>query len=195
MINEIIESRRSIRKFKPDPIPMDIIERIMESAIWAPSAMNRQVWKFFVLTGEMRDRLALLHNTILEGMEEKIRETYGEEGVAIRRNLYTNFAGAPVAVVCFTELQDPEKPHSDIVSASLACENLVLQAHSMGVGTLTMTSSRTVKEEISFLCGLDSNKMELVMVILLGYPDEAPEPSARRKKRVIYASEPGDIKN
>ncbi|MCX6645255.1 MAG: nitroreductase family protein [bacterium] len=195
MIEEIIESRRSIRKFKTDPIPQESLERIMQSAIWAPSAMNRQNWKFFVLTDEMRDRMALLHRQIFEEIKEGLKERYGEEGVELRRNIYANFSGAPVAIACFTEIQDKENPRGDIISAALACENLILQAHSMGIGALTMTSSLRISDEISFLCGVDTDKMDLVMVILLGYANDKPEPPARRKKRVIYASQPGDIKH
>ena len=194
-MHEIIESRRSIRKFKTDPIPEETVERIMASAICAPSAMNRQNWKFFVLTDEMRDRLAVLHSPIFEMVKERIRERYGDEGVEIRRKLYTNFSGAPVAIACFTEIADRENPKGDIISAALACENLILQAHSMGIGTLTMTSSHHISDEILFLCGVDQNKMDLIMVILLGYPDETPEPPPRRRKRVVYASQPGDIKH
>lgn len=194
-MHEIIETRRSIRKFKTDPIPEETVERIMASAIWAPSAMNRQNWKFFVFTEEMRDRLAILHNSIFEMVKDRIREHYGDEGVEIRRNLYMNFSGAPVAIVCFTEIEDREKPKSDIISAALACENLILQAHSMGIGTLPMTSSHHISDEISFLCGVDQDKMDLIMVILLGYPDETPEPPLRRRKRVVHASQPGDIKH
>lgn len=195
MIEEIIESRRSIRKFKSEPIPQETLDRIMLSAIWAPSAMNRQNWKFFVLTDEMRDRMALLHRQIFDQIKDGIMERYGAEGVEIRRNLYTNFASAPVAIACFTEIQDRENPKGDIISAALACENLVLQAHAMGIGALTMTSSLRIQDEISFLCGVDPDKLDLVMVILLGWPNEEPEPPARRKKRIIYASLPSDIKH
>jgi len=193
MIHELIKTRRSIRRFKQDPIAEEVLDRIMESAIWAPSAMNRQNWKFYILTEEMRDRLANLHGQIFEGQEESIRERYGEEGVEKRRELYTNLGGAPVAVVCFTAYKDEETKKREIISASLACENIALGAWAEGVGSLMMTSSLVMMDEISFLCGVDTREMELVMVLLLGYADESPEPSERRKKRLVKASKPGDI--
>jgi len=190
---ENIRSRRSIRHFKTDPIPQDVIERIMDAATWAPSAMNRQRWKFYVLTEELRYRLASIHNPLFEQMEPALRERYGDEGVEKRRDLYTDFAGAPVAVVCFTEYtKETYKP--DLISASLACENLVLAANAEGLGSLMMTSSLALSDEISFLCGVDQKKMEPVMVILLGYADEKPEAPERRKNRVVYASERSHIK-
>lgn len=194
MVHELMKERRSIRKYKPDPIPEDVLERAMESAIWAPSAMNRQPWKFYVLHDEMRDRLASLHQGLIEEMEDRIREKYGEEGVEIRRNLYRNFGNAPVAVVCFTDEMEGT-PNRNVISAALACENLVLAARSEGLGSLMMTSSLAMTDEISFLCGVDQKKMMLVMVILLGYPDDEPEAPVRRKKRIVHASRPSDIRS
>jgi nitroreductase len=192
--HDLIRERRSVRSYKSDPIPQDVLERIMASACWAPSAMNRQPWKFFVLTDEMRNRLAAIHQPLFEGMEQSIRERYGEEGVELRRRLYANLGGAPVAVVCFTEIQEGGDSKKEIISASLACENLVLAAWAEGVASLIMTSSLQVSDEISFLCGVDTKKLELVMVILLGYAEQVPEAQERRKKRIVYASKPADIR-
>ena len=191
---DLIRERRSVRSYKSDPIAQDVLERIMASACWAPSAMNRQPWKFFVLTDEMRNRLAAIHQPLFEGMEQSIRERYGEEGVELRRRLYANLGGAPVAAVCFTEIQEGGDSKRETISASLACENLVLAAWAEGVASLIMTSSLRVSDEISFLCGVDTKKLELVMVILLGYAEQVPEAQERRKKRVVYASKPADIR-
>jgi len=193
-IHELMKERRSIRVYKPDPIGEDVLARIMDSAMWAPSAMNRQPWKFFIMQEEMRDRLAALHQGLIDDIEDKIREKYGEEGVEIRRNLYHNFGNAPVAIVCFTD-QMEGTPNRNVISASLACENLVLAAQAEGLGSLMMTSSLAMTDEISFLCGVDQKEMMLVMVILLGYPDDEPEAAVRRKKRIVYASHPSDIRS
>lgn len=193
-VHELLRTRRSIRKFKPDPISQETLERIMASACWAPSAMDRQPWKFYVLMDEMRDRLATLHQPVFQRMEQAIRDRYGEEGIDLRRRLYMNLGGAPVAIVCFTEKKE-ENADRDKVSAALACQNLVISAWAEGLGGLMMGSSMHVQDEISFLCGVDSKKMALVVVILLGYPDEQPDPPERRKKRVVYASTPADIRN
>jgi nitroreductase len=193
IVHKVMSERRSVRSFKTDPIPPQVLERIMTSACWAPSAMNRQPWKFFVLADEMRNRLAAIHQPLFEGMEQAIRERYGEEGVEIRRRLYANLGGAPIAIVCFTDLQEGNSK-KDVVSAALACENLAIAAWSEGVASLVMTSSLTVSDEISFLCGVETKKLELVLVMLLGYAEAVPAPSERRKKRVVYASTPADIR-
>jgi len=193
--HELIKTRRSIRRFKTDPIPEDVLDRIIEAALWAPSAMNRQNWKFYVLTEEMRDRLANIHQPLFTEQEDKIREKYGEEGVEKRRYLYTDLGGAPVAIACFTDFNNEEQKLRDIISAALASENIALAAWSEGIGSLMMTSSLAMTDEISFLCGVDQNKRALVMFMLLGYPDENPDPPERRKKRVVKATTPQDIRN
>jgi nitroreductase len=191
--HEVIKQRRSVRSYKPDAIPPEVLDRILAAACWAPSAMNRQPWKFFVLTDEMRDRLAAIHQPIFEAQEQTIRERLGEEALEIRRKLYSNLGGAPVAIACFTEIQEGNSK-KDIISAALACENLVLTAWAEGIASLIMTSSLVMAEEISFLCGVDTKKAELVMVILLGYAEQVPDAPERRKKRVAYASTPADIR-
>jgi nitroreductase len=170
-----------------------VLDRIMTSACWAPSVMNRQPWKFFVLTDEMRVRLARIHEPLFAAREQSIREQYGDAGVEVRRKLYNNLGNAPVAIVCFTEIPEGDSK-KDVISASLACENLMIAAWSEGIASLPMTSSLAVGDEISFLCGVDTRKLEMVMVILLGYAEEFPEPPERRKKRIVYASKPADIR-
>lgn len=49
-MHEFLRSRRSVRHFLPQPVPSDVLECILETAIWAPSAHNRQPWRFVVLT-------------------------------------------------------------------------------------------------------------------------------------------------
>ena len=49
---QAIKERRTIRRFKPEPVPKELLEQLIKDAMWAPSAMNTQPWKFIVLTGK-----------------------------------------------------------------------------------------------------------------------------------------------
>ncbi len=60
---EAIKGRRSVRKFKSTPVPKDLIEKIFEVSLWAPSGMNRQTWKFFVLAGGCKEELVSISST------------------------------------------------------------------------------------------------------------------------------------
>ena len=64
---ELVKKRRSIRRFKPDPIPDENIEKIIEVARWAPSGFNMQPWEFVVVKkAELRSKITELNSTILE---------------------------------------------------------------------------------------------------------------------------------
>src|SRR5689334_23237507 len=54
-LEELIKERRSIRKYKKDPVPRELVEKIVATGCWAPSGKNFQNWRFFVVTGKKRD--------------------------------------------------------------------------------------------------------------------------------------------
>ena len=56
-VTEAIRTRRSIRGYKPDPVPMEILKRVLETATFSPSAMNTQPWEVAVITGETLDNV------------------------------------------------------------------------------------------------------------------------------------------
>jgi nitroreductase len=57
-LDELIRTRRSVRRYKPDPVPPELLSEVLELAQWAPSAMNRQPWHFVVLEGAAREPVA-----------------------------------------------------------------------------------------------------------------------------------------
>ena len=73
---EAIKGRRSVRKFKSTPVPKDLIEKIFEIALWAPSGMNRQNWKFFVLAGERKEELVAISSTSFQYLEPQLQQLY-----------------------------------------------------------------------------------------------------------------------
>ena len=68
---EAIKGRRSIRKFKPDPVPREIIEDILEAGNWAPSAKNGHQWRFTVLTGMAKENYNQMFRETLDRFIEK----------------------------------------------------------------------------------------------------------------------------
>ncbi len=67
---KVIKERRSIRAFKPDPVPKETIEEILKLAVLAPSAINLQPWEFIVVTGEEKERLS--HRLVKAYLEKQI---------------------------------------------------------------------------------------------------------------------------
>ena len=109
-----IRTRRSVRSYRPDPIPRSLIERVLDSARWAPSAVNRQPWHFIVVTDP--ERRSLLASSAAIG------------GVVLARHA----ASAPVLIaLCGDEGRSSWYVHD----CCLASQNLMLAATALGLGT------------------------------------------------------------
>ena len=132
-IYEVIKNRRSIRSFKKKPVKKSTLKKIMDAAIWAPSALNSQNWKFYVLTGESRDKFAKLLVPVFDQMESTIMRNYGPKAVEVRRKLYTNAGNAPVVIVVYIEEGNWDW---DKTGPSMACQNILLAAQAEGIASL-----------------------------------------------------------
>ena len=140
---DLIKSRRSIRRYIDESIPRSSILRLLEAATWAPSAHNRQPWRFAVITEPaVKDRLA-------RAMGERLqadRTADGDDPEDIGRDVarsYVRLTGAPVLIlVCSTMADmdtypDPQRAHNErimaVQSTAMATQNLLLQAHADGL--------------------------------------------------------------
>ena len=195
---EAISNRRSIRKFKPDPIPEADVRRMIELATMAPSAGNMQMWKFLAVSNrkvleEMRDAILRKLDETCEWPEAeayltKLQAAKGWSGF---------FAEAPVTIVVLGEPYrstveeilekrgwersaiDALRQKPDIQSIGAAMENLCLAAHAMGYGTCWMTAPCIAGPEIKDLLGI-MPPWEVIALMPLGVPDE--EPLAKPRK-------------
>lgn len=159
-VKEAIKARRSIRRFKKDPIPEDLLREVLEAATWAPSAGNVQPWQFYVITqAEKRKGLSKAGRQgflgeapviiVVCALLERAARYYGERG----KSLYC--------------LQD----------SAAAIQNLLLRATSLGLSTCWVGAfSETQVKEI---LGLPPEARP-VALIPLGYPAENPLPPPRR---------------
>ncbi len=200
---EVIKNRRSIRKYKPDPIPRDTLERLMEAARWAPSGENAQPWRFVIV----EDR-------------EKIKAIGKVAGMADRRQFSAEFAAGETEKR-LKKIKDPKKrqkvmekltgghvssflenaPLVIIVcgkkdvwdlpyDCSAAIENILIMAVAAGLGTCWVESPvMDVRDEEKIKAMLEIPKsMKVLTAISVGYPDESPKPRPRlpRDELVFY---------
>jgi nitroreductase len=102
---EAIKGRRSVRKFKSTPVPKDLIEKIFEVALWAPSGMNRQNWKFFVLAGERKEELVSISSTSFQYLEPQLQKLYAEKPKIIEatRRFFKRLGEAPIVICAYFE--------------------------------------------------------------------------------------------
>jgi len=180
-----IRERRSIRKFKKSPVAKDLLEKIFDIALWAPSGMNRQNWKFFILAGERKEKLVSIAAGSFEYLEPQLQERFADKPkiVEATRRFFKRLGGAPVVVCAYFEPANMEDVTS-FQNVAAAIQNLLLVAYAEGLGSCWMTGPVTVSEEISRFLGVKD--MTLVAVIPMGYPDETPKIPPRRTDRVVY---------
>ncbi|MCC6022892.1 MAG: nitroreductase family protein [Desulfurococcaceae archaeon] len=166
LLNFLI-SRRSIRKFRPDPVPDELILKILDVARYAPSARNSQPWVFIVVKDpEIKKKLANVH------VWAKPLEN------------------APVGIVvaCNTEVS-PESYQVDCANATM---QIMLAAHALGLGTVWLQTLRNISE-IQGIVGLPKNYVPVAM-LALGYPDERPSPKKRKElKEIVYLNRYGSV--
>lgn len=192
-LRKVITERKTIRAFKPDPVPKERIEEIIRLAINAPSAINLQPWEFIVVTGEEKERLG---RRLIKAYKEKqigcnpgnvkpLSKTYGKRGaktlglmkpffkeMGVDINQYINegscnFYGAPVAILLCL---DDSFPKARMVDIGLALGYLVLTAHEFGLATCPIGLIVAYEDEIKDLLNIPENK-NVIIGVALGYPD------------------------
>ena len=171
-LSEAIKGRRSIRKFKPQPVSKETIERILDLAIWAPSGMNRQEWYFVVVRGEKKESLLKLFAAAFETVRPNLEKVFADKPKIVEgmKSFFQTYGGAPVFIVAYAGKS--ASGQWDTHSTGVALQNLLLAAYAEGLGAV-WTDGILVKEpEINALLGIDGRK--LVAVVPLGYPDETP---------------------
>ncbi len=182
---QAIKGRRSIRRFKPDPVPRELIEKILEMAIWAPSGMNRQNWHFRIVTGERKDALVGLASKGYEHIEPMLKEVFADKPPVVEatKEFFTKLGGAPTVIFAYYE-PTKERPETSIQTVAAAIQNLLLAAYAEGLGACWMTGPVHVADQINAF--LKIRDKTLVAVIPLGYPDESPPAPKRKPNRVVF---------
>jgi coenzyme F420-0:L-glutamate ligase/coenzyme F420-1:gamma-L-glutamate ligase len=180
---ELMQSRRSVRRFDARAVSRDDVDRILEAARWAPSNHNRQPWKFMVMEG--RERLRDLAEQVRLGMERKL-QSLPEVATVHAAGLVqygTFFSSAPVLIVAMHKLpiaaaaplwdgtRNPELVSGEPLSVAMAMQNLMLAAHSLGLGTCVMTAPLLADNLTELL--LVPPGFAITGLIALGHPDGA----------------------
>ncbi len=182
-----IRERRSCRSFLPDPISDEIIEKILEAAVWAPSAANNQPWEFIVITNKSVKK-------DISSESEKCRkilfEKSGWKWVDKYRINFLEEAPVIIAVI-----GDPRKTGADMFleggglayrdGCAAAVQNLLLAAQALGLGTLWFTLFD--KAAIRRILNLDPAKEPLAL-ICLGKPETVTAPPPRKcvAEKTVY---------
>lgn len=188
-VYEAIFSRRSITKFKPDPIPGEVLKRVFSAALWAPSKQDLQNWYFVVLGGSHKKNfLAFLQAEFARTVATAQPPSLSLSRIWTTEQFINAAERAPILVIAFSD--KPINEDLDYgLSVAAAVQNLMLAAWSEGIGTRWYTYDLyAVKESICSYLGLEGK--DLVGIIIMGYPEEIPEPTPRRERRIEWRMEP-----
>jgi nitroreductase len=165
---EAIQGRRSIRSFKPDPIPEDLIRKlILEAGIWAPTGGNVQTWRFVVVTNpNVIHKIKMVAPGIL--------------------------GNPPVVIAICQDLDEAERKGSKLgrnvitlMDTALAAQNIMLVAYAQGIGTCLIASFHPgAVQEILHL----PPPIVPQLLMSLGYPNVKSQPP-KRNSRVVWFNE------
>lgn len=190
---QAIKERKSIRAFKPDPVPREKIEEILRLVTQAPSAINLQPWEFIVVMGGERERLS---RRLIKSYHEKqiscspgnvkpLADTFSKRGVESFElmNPYLeqmgaqfdrfinegscNFYGAPVAIIMCL---DNAFSKARLVDIGVGLGYLVLAAYGYGLATCPIGLITAYEDDVKDVVNIPENK-DVVISAALGYPD------------------------
>jgi nitroreductase len=172
-----ISSRTSVRRFQPEPVPRQVIQQLLECAVRAPNHKLTEPWRFIILTGRARDRLAEIraHHRL-----KRFTDPAGAEAVAAADKVRREARETPAFVVVLTAVSPDEiTREEDYAATMMATANLMTAAQALGLGTYLRTGG-VMRDPALLQLAQVPDGFRIVAVISLGYPAEA-EPPRRRK--------------
>jgi F420 biosynthesis protein FbiB-like protein len=191
-LSRIIQRRRSIRRYTDEPIRQELLMALLEAATWAPSAHNRQPWRFCVVTSaEVKIRLsvAMGEQWRADLTADDVDPALIERRVAISHTRMTSAAALVVASLTRIDMDrypDPIRAQAEwamtVQSVALACQNLLLAAEAHGIGACWMCAPLFVPDLVRRVLELPAD-WEAQALITLGYPTES-----KQKERAPLAS-------
>jgi nitroreductase len=195
---DAITARKSIRAFRPDPVPQSVLQELLEAAIRAPSSMNTQPWEFFVVSGKPLARLKSGNLARLAAGEAPRPEhsvtgwprqsVFRERQVALARQIFElmeirredkdkrsrwlargfRFFDAPAAVIVCTDGQ--LSPDGPLIDIGAVVQTLCLAALAFDLGTCIEDQGIAYPEVVREAAGIPAHK-RIVTSVAVGYPD------------------------
>jgi len=203
-LHDLMRTRRSVRRFRPDLPARAVIESLLASAVTAPSASNKQPWRFLVV--ENRDVIGRMAAAVREAVDRIAVAVEPEFEAAFRSygDYFTRFELAPLVIVALSQpltllttltgprLADDDRQRvvvmerdSGLIGTSMAMQNLLLAAHAAGLGASGMTGPLVAADRIREILRIPE-AWHIAALVPVGYPDEEPVPTAR--KSVVHVT-------
>lgn len=188
---QLLKARRSIRKYKPDPIPKEILQRILTGAMEAPSGKNRQNWRFIVVSGKKRDEYLKYSQKSWNNIKDILKTRLKPSLYDFTERFFYTLGQAPTIIFCYSINSPDEKYLTSVGSVYMAVENINLAAFVEGLGCCTMGAPLEIREEVDEFLQVKEwpeykeNEMELLCAVTIGYPDHEPPKAPRQEAERI----------
>jgi coenzyme F420-0:L-glutamate ligase/coenzyme F420-1:gamma-L-glutamate ligase len=185
----LVKGRRSVRRYQDRPIEPGIVEGLLEAGVWAPSAHNRQPWRFAVLTAnDDKQTLASRMGTLLRAA----RLADGDDSEAVEADVQRSHAritAAPLVIVAFLTMEnmdtypDPARSNAEHLMAvqgvAMAVNNILLAAQARGLGACWMCAPLFCSEAVVAAVGAPPH-WQAQALLTIGYPASGGKPANRR---------------
>lgn len=177
---EAIDTQRGIRYFKPDPIPDELITRLLEAAIKAPSGGAKQGWSFIVIRDqETRRKIGDLYRTgsrfeIRTDMTAQARRVY-----SAAQHLEDNIGDVPVLILACIQADPGTTPSASSIFP--AVQNILLAARGLGLGSVLTTRQTRFEKEIKQLLGIPGDVATMAL-LPIGFPAEGTRYGPTRRR-------------
>lgn len=179
----VIRNRRAVRDYVGEPLDRRLIEAVIADAVWAPSGMNQQPWRFFVIEGrETLARCSTEAKSLMLAQAERRPEIAAVRGMLEQQDFNIFYNAPALIVICATEPDEMA-----VKDCSLAAQTLMLAACARGLGTCWIgfaeawLNTPAVKAELGI-----PEALRPVAPILIGRPRSASEPPARDPPEISY---------
>ncbi|HEY4688070.1 MAG TPA: nitroreductase [Anaerolineae bacterium] len=167
---EAIRTRQSIGKVRPDPVPRELIERMLSAGVQAPNHYQVRPWRFVVLTGDARVRLG----DVMAASLHKQDASANTESLARER---AKPLRAPVLIA--VGVDKPGIPKvveiENVCAAAAAIQNMLLAAHALGLAAMWRTGTAAYDADVKTFLGFAPDQ-HVIGFIYVGYPATPPPP-------------------
>lgn len=189
---QLLENRTSIRKYKSEAVSDEVLQRILNASVQAPSGKNRQNWRFFIVTGQKRDDYLEYSKKSWEGIRDILKVRLKPSLYEFTERFFYTLGGAPVIVFCYSHNSSDERYHTSIGSVYMAVENMNLACLVEGLGCCTMGAPLEIKKDVDEFLGVvqlpeyQAGELELLCAVVMGYPDHQPPKAPRQTENRFH---------